>query len=261
MAFAQVNQVPAHFIEQQVELQPVANNMPHQLGMHRLAEFNAVADIERRTVGRPAALHISVTHIIDEPDTRLLTADLDIEQAVFPQPQRIMTQFLFEQRPAIEPSPHGHGNSVVERCNKEIQPLHVRRAHFALGRFVGLANTFVIAAYDIVPAVFPDGRHQFLQHAGIPDVVAVEKTDVVALRMPDTRLTGPGSPLVYSTYDDDARVALRVAACHGLRTVRRPVIDDDSLEIPVRLPSDRIEAGIEIVFQIVNRNNDRYHGL
>lgn len=79
--------------------------------------------------------------------------------------------------------------------------------------------------------------------------------------MADTRLTGPGSPLVYSTYDDDARVALRVAACHGLRTVRRPVIDDDSLEIPVRLPSDRIEAGIEIVFQVVNRNNDRYRGL
>ena len=60
---------------------------------------------------------------------------------------------------------------------------------------------------------------------------------------------------------DDARIALRVAACHGLRTVRRPIIDDDSLEIPVRLPSDRIEAGIEIVFQVVNRNNDRYRGL
>lgn len=125
-------------------------------------------------------------------------------------------------------------------------------------RFVGLADTFVIAAYDIVPTVFPDGRHQFLQHAGVPDVVAVEKTDVVALCMADTRLTGPGSSLVDSPYYDDARVALRVAACHGLRTVRRPVIDDDSLEIPVRLPSDRIEAGIEIVFQVVNRNNDRY---
>ena len=74
--------------------------------------------------------------------------------------------------------------------------------------------------------------------------------------MPDTRLTGPGSPLVYSTYDDDARIALRVAERHGLRTIRRTVIDDNSLEIPVRLPSDRIEAGIEIVFQIVNRNND-----
>ena len=60
---------------------------------------------------------------------------------------------------------------------------------------------------------------------------------------------------------DDARIALRVAERHGLRTIRRTVIDDNSLEIPVRLPSDRIEAGIEIVFQIVNRNNDRYHGL
>lgn len=172
-----------------------------------------------------------------------------------------MAQLLFEQRPAIEPPPHGHGNGMVERRNEEIQPLHVRCAHLAPGRFVGLADTFVIAAYDIVPTVFPDGRHQFLQHAGVPDVVAVEKTDVVALRMADTRLTGPGSSLVDSPYDDDARVALRVAACHGLRTVRRPVIDDDSLEIPVRLPSDRIEAGIEIVFQVVNRNNDRYRGL
>lgn len=150
---------------------------------------------------------------------------------------------------------------MIERSDEKIQSLHVRRAHLTLGRLVSLANTFVIAAYDIVAIVFPDRRDQFFQHAGVPDVVAVEKTDVVALRMADTRLTGPGSSLVDSPYDDDARVALRVAACHGLRTVRRPVIDDDSLEIPVRLPSDRIEAGIEIVFQVVNRNNDRYSGL
>ena len=172
-----------------------------------------------------------------------------------------MAQLLFEQRTAVKPSPDIHRYSVVERSDEEIQPLHVRCAHLAPGRFVGLADTFVIAAYDIVPTVFPVGRHQFLQHAGVPDVVAVEKTDVVALCMADTRLTGPGSSLVDSPYYDDARVALRVAACHGLRTVRRPVIDDDSLEIPVRLPSDRIEAGIEIVFQVVNRNNDRYRGL
>lgn len=55
------------------------------------------------------------------------------------------------------------------------------------------------------------------------------------------------------------RIALRIATQEPGRTVRGTVVHDDSLEIPERLRQNRLQARIEIPFQIVS--GDDYRNL
>lgn len=55
------------------------------------------------------------------------------------------------------------------------------------------------------------------------------------------------------------RGALRIATQEPGRTVRGTVVHDDSLEIPERLRQNRLQARIEIPFQIVS--GDDYRNL
>lgn len=67
------------------------------------------------------------------------------------------------------------------------------------------------------------------------------------------------TPRFGGAHHDDPRIALRIATQEPGRTVRGTVVHDDSLEIPERLRQNRLQARIEIPFQIVS--GDDYRNL
>lgn len=75
----------------------------------------------------------------------------------------------------------------------------------------------------------------------------------------NTRFACPRNAPVRGAHHDDPRIALRIATQEPGRTVRGTVVHDDSLEIPERLRQNRLQARIEIPFQIVS--GDDYRNL
>lgn len=63
----------------------------------------------------------------------------------------------------------------------------------------------------------------------------------------------------FGVHHDDPRIALRIATQKPGRTIRGTVVHDDGLKIPERLRQNRLQARIEIPFQIVS--GDDYRNL
>ena len=148
---------------------------------------------------------------------------------------------------------------MAKRRLEELEPFHILRPGFTVDRLIGLADPFEITAYDIVPAILPDRGGHLLQHARFPEIVAVEESDVFSPGPGNTRFACPRNAPVRGAHHDDPRIALRIATQEPGRTVRGTVVHDDGLEIPECLRQNRLQARIEIPFQIVS--GDDYRNL
>ena len=165
-----------------------------------------------------------------------------------------MPQFGIEQFPAVEFRPKADGNRMAQRRLEEPESLEILRATFPHGRLVRGPHPLEIATDDVIPA---DRRDQFPQHIRLPAVVPVEKADIASPGLRKSGFTGTRHSPVGRSDNDDPRIPLRTGAHETQRTVRRAVVHHDRLEIAERLRLDRSQAGVDIPFEIVDRNNHR----
>ena len=87
-------------------------------------------------------------------------------------------------------------------------------------------------------------------------VVGVGEPHVVAPDVPQSLVAGRAQAPVVDVHDPDPGVAGGVLLRDVAGVVRRAVVDDDHVELLVRLGEDRVEAGGEVVGHVVDRDHD-----
>ncbi len=53
-----------------------------------------------------------------------------------------------------------------------------------------------------------------------------------------------------------AGILRRISVANGRAPIRRPVIDENELEIPIGLRKDAVDAALQILLDVIYRNND-----
>src|ERR1043166_7895657 len=90
----------------------------------------------------------------------------------------------------------------------------------------------------------------------VPFVVAVEKREEPAGGRPEGRVARRPGSRVGLAQDAHARVVARKLLCERHRPVRRSVVDDQQLQIAIRLAQDELDGRRQISFGVERRHHD-----
>ena len=116
-----------------------------------------------------------------------------------------------------------------------------------------------VSAHDKSTAASLHGRCHFLNICRFRVVICVHKDNAFSGRLPQSVIAGGGhAAILFLDHDDSVVVA---SADDRPGSICRSVVDQDDLQIFVRLRQYRLEASLQILLRIVHGNDHRYFQL
>ncbi len=116
-----------------------------------------------------------------------------------------------------------------------------------------------VARHEVGSGLVEHAQHPLVR-LGRDHVVAVDEGEMGAARLARARVAGGTEPGIGLVDEPEAAVAFGVAAGDLPTAVRGAVVDHDDLEIRHGLPGQRLEAGTEVILDVVDGDDDAESG-
>jgi hypothetical protein len=124
---------------------------------------------------------------------------------------------------------------------------------------LGAAQAPAVAGHDVDVGAIAQDRQLFGEERRLPQVVAVEEREELAARGAERRVTGAGQAAIGLLQELDAGVLARQRLDRLRRSIPRPVVDDDQLEVGPGLRERDRMASPDVRLDVV-RGHDDAHG-